>query len=462
MAIDPSIPLGARPPQIDVAPPMATLGSLALMQDRDAQVQQRRQALADQAAMQAALQTSATPDDAIDLLYKQGHANAAGLLSKNLNETRLAKANALDKSLDIQKKQVEFLSSLAGSAKNQRDWDNVYSTAASILPPGSPIMAQIPKLYDQDTQNKLVTMGMSAKDHLDLQQTALKNHNDALRLQMDQGRYNQEVQDKQRTAASQLLSSAQNQDQLDQYQQLLAGEGYDPKMLAEFGNTWSPDFPKRALKIGMTPAQQSTAAHEAVMAGQGATRNQIAQDRLDFEKAGGVTASGRPMTPGQRATAARWQQQQYRNLDKALRADPTNWTDPTNPQSPIKPDVLAQAKLGIENGYRAQIGLPSLEDAEAFYASTPGHDKDLRTIRNKFKAVTGQKAPVEQLADQLKTEQDPQKRAAILRQLSAIRSQYATGAPPAAAALPAGASPGGAPDDQGGGADDEDDQDQNE
>lgn len=195
--------------------------------------------------------------------------------------------------------------------------------------------------------------------------------------------------------------------------------GVAPRVLAEFGQDWTPETPALARKSGMTPAQRSTADHrdDALAETRRHNRNTeaIQRDRIDRDPQGQI--SDRTARQA-KAVAERWKQDQYADLEKERLANT------------FSPEQLAAKKLAIENSFREQIGLPSLLDTEYELSATKRDPAGLRKIRHTYKALTGQETPLarmEALIAQAEREKDPAKRRALITQLEALQQQYGRG-----------------------------------
>lgn len=121
------------------------------------------------------------------------------------------------------------------------------------------VMSMSPKEYDPDEQKKLVTMGLSertsSRSGSRRSRTTWKPRGSRRKPHgTDQHQKNLlDVRPKYALSASQLLSTTRSQHDLDRDQALLMKAG-TPVDIAQFGNAWTPVFPKRAMAIGMTRA----------------------------------------------------------------------------------------------------------------------------------------------------------------------------------------------------------------
>ena len=437
-----NIPLGTQVPQIQS--PLRTLGALsqldqadALTRERQLMNQRRQQEIDDDNAIRQTLSSSKTPDDAIDTLYKNGRATAAATLSKGLFEHRKAQADSAKELVDTHQKAITFASQIAASATDQKSWDSARKAMAAVLDPVFPdMMQQVPQQYDPETQKQLVGYGTTLDERLRTQQNAIANAQKAVELQ-NSANANAETRAKNKIeagkywmgAASNLLSTATNQNDWDNYQRMLAGQGAPIELVAQFGNRFSPDAVKRAAKLGMDAKEEADVAHQKVEEGQGQQRINIEQDRLNTEKANGSGggAGARSLTGNERAAVERWKKNKFDELEKDYRGGTNANMAGDLVLTPDTKHEMGQRKVEVENSARRQLGEPTLFEAEQ-QALVAGDQKKARQIRNIYRSLTmGEDTPREQLeklSTKLKSERDPQKADALRTQIRSLASQY--------------------------------------
>lgn len=446
--IDSRIPLGTQLP--NVRGPFQTFGAMAeldeldqrreqqrqLAEQRELVNQQRRRALQDDETVREILARAPRPDDAVHELYRRGLPDAAGAIAKNLFEQRAKAAEVIGKELENSKKKLEIAGNIAASIKDQATFGTGRSAITAVM--GDEYGDVLGTEYDPERMKQLVTAGMSAQERI----TAQKNAFDQwmtltkfwlLDLPKGQVDYQEGVAKAMagyRGVAGSLLSTARSQEELDSIQALLAKGGIPPDVIASFGNEWTPDYRERALEKSLTADQQQQKKDRAATRAETARHNQATEGIQRERIAAGVGAGGgaarRPLTPNRKSEVEQRKNNAYRDLQKDIDDEifKLDEIDETTGKPRRDEDAIGQRKLEIQNGYRAEMGLPPLEEAEFQFASDPSKKKELAEVRKLFREATGKVTPLEaleKLRDEFQKEKDPAKRKEIRDKIDAIR-----------------------------------------
>jgi SOS-response transcriptional repressor LexA len=443
--LDTRIPLGVQPEQSSgTGGPLRTLGQLTQLQEmrglnrqRDLASQQRQRELEDDDAMREALSSSATPDDAITALYRQGRARVAGGLSKQVAEQRKSQSDQLKVDLDNSDRALTLVTNMLDGVTDTQGLGTVRENAAKIAPG---LVKYIPAEFDPEEIKRVTDLGRKQSEYLKLTGLALENDNKAQTMKLAAQKGLDEhlealrgAEAYQRKAASQLLATTQSQADLDGKQRLLANRGYSDSVLAEFGNEWTPAYGARARQLGMTSTEQAStdnaAANTALRGREVKVREKELQDR-ESAAANGTPAVSRPITPTAASAVKRAKKREFDDFEKDIRtpnaanANEIPLYTRMATGDPAARAEVAQQKLDIENDARDQMGQPSIEAAERQYAETPGAEAKLRQLRAYYRKLTGDDTPMEKIEKLFKAvnaEQDPEKKKALRQQLAEAR-----------------------------------------
>lgn len=443
-SIDASIPLGTTLPQS--RSPLATLGALGQLdqqrqagQQRDLMNEQRRRALEDDDAIRSTLARTGNPDDAIEELYQGGRPDAAGALGKQIYDWRKTKAEQLKLELGNAHDKLKLATQIAQGITNQSSLDTGRRAINALLTPvlGQDITEQFGTEYDPDRITQLAAWGTERTQFLKQQQDAIDNGMKAIEMGRKLGAdgdaraKTRAEQDAQWTkSAAGFLSTARSQEQVDAFQRALLIGGAPPAVLAKFGNEYSPAYAANATTLGMDPKERADVADRKVTQSQGQQNINLRTQELERQKAeaaGGPSA--RPLTANQKKDVEKRHYTAYAKLQKEIDA---NWKNPDTGTVSIPDEAkseIAARKLEIEEAYRAEMGLAPLADTEFELSRDPSKAKELRQIRNTYRKVTGEAAPLERLetlAKQVAAEKDPRKAGPLKLQLAELRLQQAT------------------------------------
>lgn len=440
MPLNPQIALQTQVPQMQS--PMKTLGALAQLRDQEGLNQQRqlaneqkRRDLERDDNIKATIQRTGNPDTAIDDLYAQGDPEAAGLLSKSLFAHRQAQSEQMKRAADAHKEQANTVAQIAQTMKDQASYTMGRDAIMAIDKDAG---QYLPPEHDPEVVKRIVGWGTSRAEQLKVDNDAIINGQKASEIQLAQAKDARERQDNVikareywQTAASQTLGVTGNQDDWDRRQRLLVEHGAPADILAQFGNQWSPEAVAKAKALGMKPKESADVSHQKVEENQGQQNiNLRGREVAVREEEAGTSGHGRTLTPNAESEAKRWKATQYQNLEKTLtEKDPDTGTLTRKPLDDSAKAEIGQRKLQIEDAYRDQIGQPPLVQAEHDLAGDPSKSKELRKVRNTYRQITGQDAPLERMekvATQLKAEKDPAKANALRQQLTDLRAQFSS------------------------------------
>jgi hypothetical protein len=438
--------------------PFKTLGQLATLREqedvnrqRGLLNEQRRRDLDDDAAMRDVLSRTHNVDDAIDELYHQGRAQAAGYLSKQVYEQRKSAADQTKEQLAANKQRIDMATQVLQTVNDQKSLDTARAAIRPLI--GDDLFQYVPAEYgDGSGVKQVVGWGTTRAEFLRQQNDAIDHAFKAVDISLqaardaDQRQKNKDDAAQYWTkAASVALSNTRNQGEWDNYQRIAVGFGAPAPIIAQFGPQWSPDAVAHAKKLGMTQAETDSAAN--------AKRNTDLRERevvVREQNAGenGAPAS-RPISATQRSVVDGRKDRRYDEFEKQmLEKDATGYsladrlnadTTGLSPEDAAKVeksrqsarDQIATRKLQIENDARGQRGELSLEEAERQYASTPGMEGKLRQVRQIYHRLTGDDTPMEKVSKlfaALQAEKDPVKIADLRRQLVAARQAVDAGA----------------------------------
>lgn len=273
----------------------------------------RRMALDD--ALKAAGQYD--PDDAIEFLRKEGFAEEATAMQKELSVAR-------ENEIDAQGKKLKFAAdSLANAGtilSSVRDAVGAEAeTYAAVLPKlrelvGPDLGKALPETYDPKFVEKAMTWGMSTKDRLTLQAETVKNSNLT-------GKDKRERDEYFTGALSKMLGTAQSQEQWAEALTYARGMGAPVETISKFGTDFSPEAAARAAQLGGEKKTAPTAGSfgsfvEAASGGKPVDANTLLNLRRKWEDAG-----RKPDAPGGGNNTAKISETEYRDLRAAIESE---------------------------------------------------------------------------------------------------------------------------------------------
>lgn len=467
-SIDPRIALGTQLPQPGRSP-FQTLGALAqlderrqLGQQRDLMNEQRRRALDDDYAIQETLSRTGNPDTAIEELYKNGRPDAAGALGKQIYEWRKTKAEQIKLETGNAHEKLKLATQVAQGITDQGSFDMGRRAINALLTPvlGQDITEQFGTEYDPERIKQLTAWGTERTQFLKQQQDAIANADKAIELGRNlnadidkRAEQRMKADEYWSKAASGYLSTARSQEQWDAFQKMLSMGGASPTTLARFGNEYSPEAVSRATKLGMSPKDVEDVKHQKVTESQGQKNINLRKREIDARETDAEAAAGgakiRSLTENRRSEIEQWRAQELADLEKVFKKEVSEgFFDEQLPTDGAKGDSLVkierynadnaremakmnaragQRKLQIEDAYRAQLGQPPLVETEFELARDPSKSKELRKIRNTYRMLTGDEAPLEKLDSlrkKINSERDPAKAARLREELRALTNEY--------------------------------------
>jgi hypothetical protein len=197
-----------------------------------------------------------------------------------------------------------------------------------------------------------------------------------------------------------------------------------------YGNQYSPEVVERAKALGMTTKEAAEVAHQKVEEDQGRQSINLRKEEIhqrDKERAAGGAVT-RPLTQNRKSEIEGERKRANAKFEEELRSRPDfidshgRFTIPDEFKSEV-----AQRKLEIENGYRAEMGWAPLEQAEFDLARDASKHEELEKIRFHYRRLTGAEAPLarmESLQKKIEAEKDPTKHGALRQELLTLRKQY--------------------------------------
>lgn len=255
MPLNPNIPLGITPVSF-ANKGLEGLQTAIDLQARQQTLRDKQRAEQEQREVQRILEQSggAIDDDVIQRV-RQISPKVAGEIQEQLSKERTARANALKLDLENEKTINTRVLSLfrAIPPGDEEMYQQVRSLAVRLDPT---LEAVAPKQNDPTAVSRFMDIGLTANEYADKQMKGL----DLI------------LTGKWREGAGTVLSTATD---AEDWQEMTAGFrelGMPARELSAFG-PWSPDAPKRAAQLSMSPKER------AELAGQAAGRESLAADR---------------------------------------------------------------------------------------------------------------------------------------------------------------------------------------
>lgn len=162
-------------------------------------------------------------------------------LSKKLQEQRTAKLNATKTEVEVGKQRIDKALSLVQGVTDADSFAKMFPMIEAASPE---IAAALGSTYDAKRQEAVTRMGMSAKEAADHQLTGLKMFTEG-KLDVGVGR---------------ILSTINNQEELDGAMRSFATMGVPNTVLDTYGRKYDKDYAKRAANLSMTPEERSQVA----------------------------------------------------------------------------------------------------------------------------------------------------------------------------------------------------------
>lgn len=445
MPINPSIALQTQIPT--GRSPISTLGALSQLRDHQEMVashrlqnEQRQRDLEDDDAIREATSRLGNPDAAIEELSRT-RPTAANTLSTQVYDWRKKKTDEMKARQEVAAQSFKMLTQIANTVTDQKTLDMAVPAARALLMPVfdhdeqtvNSMLSQLGTEYDPDKIKQVRAWGTSTetllaqqKDAREAAEKAIEIGRNMIKDGVDRDKARIEADKYWTQAASGFLSTAKSQEQWDAFQRTLVLGGAPPATLARFGNQYSPEAAANAKTLGMSPKDVEDVKHQGAEERNATANLNLRQKEFDARETTGGPAS-RPLTPNRKSEIEEQKHKAYLKLEDDLRTQFTNAATGTLEIPEEAKGDVASRKLAIENGYRSELGMPSLEQSELQFAADPSKKKDLAEIRFKYRKVTGTETPLaqmEKIQAQIKSEKDPTKRAALNQQLLTLRTSY--------------------------------------
>lgn len=386
MPIDPTIALGIKPPQIDS--PMGTLGRMyqfreqqAQAQAREMQMRQAQQAEVDRQTLDRAYSAPRlTRQTAIDAAKQAGAGHLIPSIQKQFDDWDEAAAKRRDLLDKAAQAEQGYMARLIADVE-KHNYDPMAARAAvdhaeatfgeEFAPRAAQYRMELDAAGHDPAKIKMFVEGIKAQDpgyaaRLTAETGAKKAQTEADTATAEAPMKAAQVRQAQRADAAAQLGAAGLQSQA-QYESLRNTLPYEVARL--FPDKFDKD---RVTQVGLTPEQAAvntdrdlsraqTGQNEAANRAIAARNATVAEGNLAERKAEALTRESRLSGPDAlsaeaRATAERWKSNQ---LDK-LRA---KWDDYAgkDEKGNDRLDEYEGEELRIENEYRAQVGLPRVQ-----------------------------------------------------------------------------------------------------
>lgn len=275
MPLDPRIPLAIQPPPPPRDPfaRMAELG--AIKQQMEAQAAQQRAIEADRAVRDIMARYPNDPDRTLQALEQGGYGPEAVALAGKYAENRKKTADALKTDLDNQLSTFDLASRVLSSA-DERTYPLVRQMLSTIQGVGS----LLPEQYDPSAIERLMSVGMTAKDTLAQRAKAVE------RLRSGE--------DKQ--ALAEYLATVQSPEEYQQVLQMAPQLGFADSVIGLFDPEFSPAAIEKARTMALTEKQRADLAmegqKEARMTAAEEARRLFEQKRLQISQGQLAVAQG--------------------------------------------------------------------------------------------------------------------------------------------------------------------------
>jgi hypothetical protein len=361
----------------------ALRGSRDLQEQRKLEIEKRQRDLEDDDAIRTTMQQVEKPEDAYSTLMQQGRVSAAGKIGTQIAAHRKSMFEAYNAQLDVTGKRMKQAGQILQGVHDDNSLKVAIPALGAVLEPvfGKGIYDQIGTTYDPERIKKLLAWGTERGDFLKQQQDAIANADKATDLYFKKAddyrafeKNRRESETHWMQAGANLLSTARNPEQWDQFRIMLGKGGMPAEYVARFQD-WDDDAPARARQLGMTPAQAAnaeTAATRAENAG------------------GGGGGAGRRLTPNRLSEVDEKQKTEFAELEKELRKlyrNPKAKTDKFAISIPPEAsEGVYKRKLEIHNRWRVGRGLATLEEAIAA-AQESGDDEALAELQKKDESL---------------------------------------------------------------------------
>lgn len=415
----------------------------SLIDARDQQTEIRRRALEDDDTARRVMSASKNPDEGADELYRIGLFDHANEITKGLAAERKSRADDQLQKITTSQKALGAAAHMyekLGDNPDQREYDTVTTAVEKMIPPE--LFTLIPKVYDKEKTHRMLAWATDQSELARQTQQAIENANKANEIQnANATSFEQRVKNRReageywKKSAAALLGRTTSQQDWDNKQRILMEQGASAIDLAPFGRQWSDQAVENARQMGMDVVQQNANDHQVLFTEPEAEQRMKLARKADAraERAAANPTTLKQLTPNAVDEIEAHKDRQLEEFEKDQRkpgegvGNPMAGLRPIDDTSPEAKTRRATTKLAIENRARNRKGEASFEDAEVALASEPGQEAKLKKLRAAYRAITeGQDMPLEhmeKLAGKIKTEQDPAKRAALVKELRDYRQQ---------------------------------------
>src|SRR5262245_8266694 len=283
MALDPRIPLGVQAPQPQTSP-FEMVTAITQLQGLREQNEARRlaadaarQKAMDDAAIRRVMQESGGDWEKALPQLRTIAPSAAAKLETDIADTRTKTLDGLIKQNDLMSKQFDFGLKMVGGIKDQASLEFFLPHIAKLSPEVAQVLGPT---YDSAKVDQVMQMGLTAKDHLDLQKQGIELYakGDLARgIMTTLSSYAKLPPAQAEEVWNRTLAGAK---QTGTPQAILDDIGaYSPANMQRIqGLTIAPE--KQAELAGQAEQRATTAAHQKVIEAQGWQRVAIARQRL--------------------------------------------------------------------------------------------------------------------------------------------------------------------------------------
>jgi hypothetical protein len=343
----------------------------------------RRGQQEDQAIRTAMVNNGGDVESALAELRTSGDigVTAATKLQKQITDARMSDLRTQDETLKATQAKLtqasQFLRGVEDRPEEERAdaYTQIVPHVRAIV--GPDLGKMLPDEYDPSVVGQAITWGETAQQTLERRRAALE----AARQAQVSAKNDRDKDEYYTKSLGNWLSTVESQDEWDAALKFAKEQGAPDITLQKFGTEFSDEAKTRAEQLGMTPAERASArrtdnaptrTRQVVITNpDGSTTTKIVEDTPGQSFYSPPPAATPPaVTPAQRATAERWKANELQKLEERFRAQQPNSPGAAE-KGVLTEDDLNQAKWQIDNGYRAQIGLPN-RSYEAFAAAMTG------------------------------------------------------------------------------------------
>lgn len=303
-------------------------------------------------------------------LMQRGQGRAAMAFMAQVTEQRKKMADLASAKLEEAGKTLDLAARLAQGA-TPATWPQVRAQIGQLL--GPQFEQLLPVAYDAAEIQHIVSMGLSAKDHLAAQHTAITHAQAAIQL-MQEGvtgavpgapagvsvTPKPEALAHFQKAAAGALGLAADDQQWQTARANLKQLGVPPQVIDAFGPTWTQQAQQAAQQAAgqaMTPYQQASLQGSAAARAETRRHNEAMERRPVPGTTGAQDKMDARALKARKASAEKWKQANLMAVERRFREGELDRTQ------------LDAEKLRIQNSYLAQIGEEPEPDLGASWES---------------------------------------------------------------------------------------------